>query len=189
MNKRTIYTIVGLLLLTILVIGGTYAYFSLTAVGNTPVTTNSAKFEVLYQGGQGYTGPLVLAANKEGGHKETIKVKVSQGSINAKLSLVLQIDQMSSEMAINGFKWEIYGYKNNSQVYSGQGNFAGKSATAGSNTITLVNNDYTITEDETTFDVYWWLDGNMVSTDLGGSSFSCHIGAQTESITGIPKTS
>ena len=189
MNKRAIYTIVGLLLLTILVIGGTYAYFSLTTVGNTPVTTNSAKFEVLYNGGEGYEGPLQMVSSRENGHKETIKVKVGQGSVNAKLSLVLEIDQMSQAMAINGFKWEIYGYKNGTQVYSGQGNFSGKSASAGSNTIILVNNDYTITEDETTFDVYWWLDGSMINEDLGGSTFACHINAQTESITGIPKTS
>lgn len=189
MNKRLIYLIIGLLLLTIAVIGATYAYFSLTVIGNTPVTTNSVKFEVLYTGGEGYEGPLRLASSKEGGHSETVKIRVAQGSINAKLNLVLVIDQMTAAMSSTGFKWEIYGYKNNNQVYSNQGNFSGKSASDGSNTVTLVNNDYTVTEDETTFVVYWWLDGNMINDDIGGSTFSCHINAQTETITGIPKTS
>ena len=187
MNKRLIYTIVGLLLLTVLVIGTTYAYFSLTASGNTPVTTNSMKFEVIYIGGEGYEGPLQMVANKEGGHNETVKIKVAEGSVNAKLNLVLTIDEMSPAMALTGFRWEVYGYKNGTQVYSKQGNFAGKSTVSGNNTVTLVNNDYTITEEETSFVVYWWLDGNMIDTDLGGSTFSCHINAQTETITGIPK--
>ena len=189
MNRRTILIVVALLLLTIVVIGGTYAYFSLTVAGNTAVSTGSSKFEVIYQGGEGYDGPLQLVSTKEEGHNETIKVKVAQGSVNAKLSLILTIDQMSTAMATTGFKWEIYGYKNNSQVYHNYGNFSGKSASAGNNTIALVNNDYTISEDETTFVVYWWLDGNMINNDIGGSSFKCHIGAQTETITGTPKTS
>ena len=145
--------------IAVVTVGGTYAFFMLNINGSAPTNTVTSNFDISYVGGgSSFDGPLNLVDNKNGGYKKTLKIKTVNGSVNPKLNLYLQIDSISSNLAIDAFKWEIYGYNSsNTQVYSKTGTFKNYSATSGSNIINLVNYDYTLTSDETTFDIYLWL--------------------------------
>ena len=189
MKKQFLYTAIGVLLLGLLTVGGTYAFYSLVISGDRPVNTNSSKFEIVYVGGGStFDGPLSLATKKEDGYKKTLKINVASGAVQAKLNLYLQIEEISQDLAIDAFKWEIYGYNSSgTQVYTKAGTFTGYSAANGHNIVNLVNYDYTLTNDQTTFDIYLWLDINGVDNSVLGTSFKSHIAAQTEQFTGIIK--
>lgn len=189
MKKQLLYTIIAVLCIMVVTISGTYAFFMLNIAGNTPTNTASSNFEISYVGGGStFDGPLDLVTNRNDGYKKTLKIKVVNGSVNAKLNLYLQIEELTSNLAISAFKWEIYGFNSsNQQVYSNNGTFSGYSASAGSNVVNLVNYDYTLTSDETTFDIYLWLDINGNVNDVFGGSFKGHIAATTEQFTGVIK--
>lgn len=186
MKKQLIYTILAVVALGILLVGGTYAFFMFTVGGNTPINTDSKNFEVSYVGGgSSFEGELELVNDKDDGYKKTLTIKTLNSSVDVDLNLFLTIDSITSNLAISAFKWEVYGYdSSNQEVYSNTGTFNG--ATTGG-VINLVNYDYTLTSDETTFDVYLWLDINLADNNALGGSFSGHIDARTEQFTGIPK--
>ena len=189
MKKQLLYTIVMLTCIAVITVGGTYAFFMFNISGNTPTNTATSNFAISYDGGgSSFDGPLNLVNNRDGGYKKTLKIKTVNSSVNPKLNLYLQIDSISSNLAIDAFKWEIYGYNSSgTQVYSKTGTFKNYSATSGSNIINLVNYDYTLTSDETRFDVYLWLNINEVSNDVLGGTFKGHIDARSEQFTGIVK--
>lgn len=186
MKKQLIYTIIAVIGIAIVTVGGTYAFFMFTVRGATPINTNSPNFEISYVGGgSSFEGNIDLVNNKDDGYKKTLTIKTINNSVDAKLNLYLTIDSISSNMAISAFKWEVYGYNsNNQQVYSNSNNFNGLTTGA---VINLVNYDYTLTSDATTFDIYLWLDINGVDNNVLGGTFRGHIDARTEQFTGILK--
>ena len=189
MRKQYIYAIIAVVLIAVLTVAGTYAYFSFRFTGNNTLNTSSKNFEIDYVGGGStFDGPLQLVSNKEAGYSKTLKIKVVNGSVNTKINLYLEIEQISAALAVDGFIWEVYGYNSsNQQVFSNQGTFAGYNSTT-NKTVNLVNyNDYTITTDETTFVVYIWLNGALVDNNVLGSTFKGHIAARSEQFTGIVK--
>ena len=189
--KNKVWYIIVFVILLILVIGGaTYAFFLGSIKGTNNVNTNSKKFEILFTGDESLAGNLYMTSSKTDDYKRTVKVKTGQGSVQAKLNLYINIEEISENLAVQGFVWEVYGYQNGTQVFSNSGTFAGKSADTGNNIIDLTDfttHPYTITEDETTFDVYLWLDGSKVDGDILGTTFRGNIGARSENFTGIPK--
>ena len=44
MKKQILYTSIGILLLALFTVGGTYAFYALVVFGNKSVNTNSSKF-------------------------------------------------------------------------------------------------------------------------------------------------
>ena len=189
MKKSLIYTIIVVVCIALITISGTYAFFMFTINGSTPTNTASSNFEISYVGGGStFDGPLNLVSTKEDGYKKTLKLKVVNGSVDAKLNLYIQIESISQNLAVEAFKWEIYGYNSSSQqVYTNSGTFDGYSASAGSNIVNLVNYDYTLTSNETTFDIYLWLDVNEDVNNVFGGTFTGHIAARTEQFSGIVK--
>ncbi len=190
MKKQVLYTIVLVLCIALITISGTYAFFMFSINGNAPSNTDSSNFEISYVGGGStFNGTLDLVTNRNDGYKKTLKIKTLNSSVNAKLNLYLQIESISAELAAgDAFKWEVYGYNSSSQqVYSKTGTFKNYSANSGSNIINLVNYDYTLTNDETTFDIYLWLDIAKAGNEVMGSTFTGHIAARTEQFTGIVK--
>ena len=189
MKKQLIYTIIVVVCIALITIGGTYAFFMYTINGSTPANTGSSNFEISYVGGGStFNGPLNFSTTKDGGYKKTLKINTLNSSVNAKLNLYIQIESISQNLSVDAFKWEIYGYNSSSQlVFSKTGTFSGYSASNGSNVVNLVNYDYTLTSDETTFDIYLWLDTNEDVNNVFGGTFSGHIAARTEQFTGVVK--
>lgn len=183
MKKQFIYTISAILLLTIAVVGSTYAFFSATATSNNnSVSANAQKFEVIYTGGTEINGPIDLSIDRTGGVNTTVHIKVGQGSSQALAYLFLNIEEMTDNLSVSNVKWEVSGVKNGKEVYVNNGTFAGYNDT-NNNTIPIVE-DYRLTEDQTDFTVYIWIDGNSTGNEILGAMLSSYISAQTEQYTG-----
>lgn len=183
MKKKYIYSILLISFITIATIGVTYAFFVATTSSKNNINTTSQKFEVIYSGGGEITGPLKFGLSKEEGKKTSVNIKVAPGSIEAKGIIYINIEEISPELAVSGFNWEVVGTKNNLQVYNQKGTFAGTNNTT--NKIINIVDDYLITEDNTKFDIYLWLDGNKLGNEVLTSSFKGYIGAKVDNFTAI----
>lgn len=179
MKKSMLYT-VAILLLVVAVAGGTYAFFTSAISANNALNTNSINFEVIYTGGTEITGPMNLSATKEQGLNTTVNIRMAEGSAQAKATLYVNIEKITSNIAVKGFKWEVYGYQDGNQVYSNTGTFDGTK----DNDIVNIVNDYQLSEENTSFTAYFWLDGNLLGNEVLGAEFKGFIGAKTENFTG-----
>lgn len=182
MKRKTPIIIVAILLLTIAVVGSTYAFFSATASTNNSFTTNASKFQVIYTGGTQIEGPINFSTSKVEETSTTVNIRMGTGSVSAKAILYIEIEEISPELAVKGFVWEVYGYQDNQQVYHNDGNFYETNNTT-NKTINIVEN-YQLSEVNTEFKVYLWLDGNKVGNEVMNSVFRGFIGAKTENFSG-----
>lgn len=169
------------LLLIVLVIGSTYAFFAASDTSKS-ISTSSSKFEIIYTGGTHISGPISLGKSKEDGLNTSVSIKVASGSVNALGTIFLTINEMNSLLDSDGFHWEVYRTKNGETTLNNSGNFLGKNATD-NNKIDLVS-DFLITEEEITFTIYFWLDGNKFDNSIANARFNGDIGAKTEDFTG-----
>lgn len=201
MKKLTLY-IISILLLAIAVIGGTYAFYqSSSTTGNSAVSEDSSNFAVIYNPGDPISGHINIINDTDDDLKlkTTARIKMAPDSIDANAQLFINLEEITTNL-INeeGLKWEIKGYINGSLKYSNKGNFAQINPST-SNNCTVSNDKITcpegykipiigidtlipliVTQEEITFDIYFWLDGNLVDNDVIGGQFKGHIGAMTE---------
>ena len=183
MKKQTIYSIIGILLLTIVVVGSTYAAFMATVSGPNEIETQASKLEVIYTGDDTeFNSPMNIASKKEEGQKRTVNISVTSDSVQAKATIYINIEEITNTLAIKGFVWEVYGVQDGKDVYYDKGNFEGYNDTT--NNIVNIVEDYKLTDKNTAFTIYLWIDGNQVDNNVIGSTFKGHIGAKTENITG-----
>ena len=183
MKKQVIYMISTILLLTVAVIGSTYAFFlSTTGNNNNSVTTGASNFEVIYRGDTEISGVMPVTYEKTDDFKRTVSIKVAEDSVEAYANIYINIEHMTNNLSIDGFIWEVYGYQNGNLVYSDSESFKNYNDTT-NNKVDIVSN-YKVTKTNTTFDIYLWIDGEQVNNDVLGASFSGHIGANTEYFTG-----
>ena len=187
MKKKIVYTIAFILLLIVVIVGSTYAFFNATTRANNNATTNSKKFSVIYTGNSLLNGKLTPSANKNGGIHTTVNIRVDQGSAEALAYLYLNIESMSAVLSSTSVKWEIYGVRNSQTVYSNSGTLNGYSAQTPNNKIAIVT-DYNLTEADTEFTLYMWIDGATTGNEVIGASFSGYISANTENFTGLLPT-
>lgn len=183
MRKQYIYTICAILLLAIAVVGSTYAFFvSTTNSANNSVDTNSQEFGIIYTGGTDINEPLVLSADRSGGFSTTVHVKTIQGGAQALLNLYIDITEMTDNLSVSNVIWEVSGVKNGVEVYSDNGTFLGYNDM--NNNRILIVDDYLLSEEQTDFTLYIWIDGNHTGDEIIGASFSGYISADTEHFTG-----
>lgn len=182
MKRQTIYTICAFLLLAIATVGSTYAFFSATTGEDSNVATESQKFEVIYTGGTEINGPIDLSTDRTGGVNTTVHIKVGQGSSHALAYLYFNIEQMTNNLSVTNVKWEVSGVKGGQEVYTNNGTFEGYNDTD-NNIITIVE-DYRLSEEQTDFTLYIWIDGPNTGNEIFGASLSGYISANTERFTG-----
>lgn len=189
MKKLTIYIMI-VFLLTITVVGVTYAYFGVAIIPKEDsLTTNAHKFEVIYTGGTEIGGELELVNTKEEGKNTTVNIKIAEGSIEAISNIYIYIDQMTSNLASNALRWEVYKTYKGKEEFVKTGNFMycksgniQKQCETGDKL--YIVNDYKLSTDNTAFTVYIWLDGNLATNEILNGFFQGHIGAETESFSG-----
>ena len=183
MKRYTLYSIVAILLLALAVSGSTYAYLTTRASTNNSLATSVKGLNVIYDSGTPIDGNINVVSSKEQGYNTTVKIKLAQNSVAASATLYIDIERITQNIAIPGFIWEVYGYKNGVEVYSNHGNFANYNDT--NNKIVNIVRNYELSEEETSFVVYFWLDGNKTNNDVLDGQFKAYIGARSENITGI----
>ena len=183
--------IVVLLLLVITIAGSTYAYFSAVATSNNSiVNANSEKYEIVYHGGTEINGHIRVLGSHENADNTTVEIGLAQGvtaSINA--TLFITVENISPALSTESFKWEVYRIDGTNEIYVNSDSFNGKKT---GDKIPIVT-DYPLTNTEnetlTKFKVYLWIDGNNSDNNIEGGTFEGYIGARTDVLTGIVKTS
>lgn len=182
MNKKSaIMLIIGIIVTVPIIVGSTYAYYlSTTKSNNSALNTNASNFEVIYTGGEKITGPMNLSKSREQGLNTSVKIKMAEGSALAKANIYINVEKITSNISIDGFIWEVVGIKNGVEVYNNRGTFKGVTS---SSTVTIVK-DYPLSYEDTTFTVYFWMNGDMVDNSVLNSEFVGTIGASSEKYTG-----
>ena len=175
MAKRKINLIITILIVTTLclvVFSTTYAWYLFSRESS--VVNNTAgggKLEVIYQNGQDIIGKLKPSKTNEGALSTTATIRKSSTSVDGLATITLNIESISSELAISAFKWEVYKNTETQPINSGTLN----GVSSGSK-IKLVDN-YLLTDSNTNFTIKLWLNGDETDGSVANKSISAYIDA------------
>lgn len=187
MKKTTLYIAI-VLLLTIITVGGTYAFLS-TTIGYNIINPNASKIDIVYSKGDPIDGNLNLVNNKEEGFNTTVSIGLANGSLAVKADLYIDIEKISEELATDALNWEVYKVQNEVETRASLGTFAkcknedGTERKCQTGDKLYIINNYPLSEELTNFKVYIWLDGNKAGNEVIGAELTAHIGAESEKIT------
>lgn len=114
MNNRKF--VIGVILLLILMLGGTYAYYKWTSSNNMDFEVEIKGGTVIFEGGKDINGELIPTSKKEEGIIKDITVKGN--TEGATINLYMDLTTMSDNLKEESFKYEVY-YNDNVLVSSG----------------------------------------------------------------------
>lgn len=160
-NKKFI---IGVILLLLLMIGGTYAYYKWSSSDNMNVNVKIDGGTVTFDGGTNITSTIMPTATKEEGIKKDITVKASKEGVT--INLYMNLTTIPSELKEKSFEYEIYYNgttlvkKGNFGVYNSNTNTSGISyATSGVTTLTLFTGRDVSTSNTDKYTLYLWFNG------------------------------
>ena len=189
MKKSLTYATI-FLMIAIITIGGTYAFFTAITTNN-QLLTGTHQLEVIYTGDTEINGNLDLVKDKSGGHRRQVSIRLSTNSVGASANIYINVDQITSALATDALIGEIYKIENNQEIKIDDGTFLDcgqpdqtKTKCTNGNRIYMINN-LELTTTPQTFAIYIWLNGYKAGNEVLGSTFKGYIGAETENITGI----
>ena len=105
--------------------------------------------------------------------------KINSGSVPSAFNIYITPTSITG-LNIAALKWEVVGTYNGTTVYNNNGNFS----TAVKDTPITIVDKYGLKSTNTTFDIYIWLDANLINTALNDNRFTAKISADTVQITG-----
>lgn len=160
-NKKFI---IGVILLLLLMIGGTYAYYKWSSSDNMNVNVKIDGGTVTFDGGTNITSTIMPTATKEEEIKKDITVKASKEGVT--INLYMDLTTIPSELKEKSFEYEIYYNgttlvkKGNFGVYNSNTNTSGISyATSGVTTLTLFTGRDVSTSNTDKYTLYLWFNG------------------------------
>ena len=160
-NKKFI---IGVILLLLLMIGGTYAYYKWSSSDNMNVNVKIDGGTVTFDGGTNITSTIMPTATKEEGIKKDITVKASKEGVT--INLYMDLTTIPSELKEKSFEYEIYYNgttlvkKGNFGVYNSNTNTSGiRYATSGVTTLTLFTGRDVSTSNTDKYTLYLWFNG------------------------------
>ena len=160
-NKKFI---IGVILLLLLMIGGTYAYYKWSSSDNMNVNVKIDGGTVTFDGGTNITSTIMPTATKEEGIKKDITVKASKEGVT--INLYMDLTTIPSELKEKSFEYEIYYNgttlvkKGTFGVYNSNTNTSGISyATSGVTTLTLFTGRDVSTSNTDKYTLYLWFNG------------------------------
>lgn len=187
--KKKVILVTTLILVTIIAVGGTYAFLSSIITRNT-FNAQSHKLEVIYRGDTEINGLLELVKSKEAGYRREVSIGLSENSVGATANLFIYIETITSNLAVTGLKWEIYRINGESETYVNSGTFMDcgkinetKTKCSSGKSIYMVNN-LELSTTPAKFAVYIWLNGDEVNNSVLDGMLKGYIAAETENITG-----
>ena len=169
-DKKMIFRISFLVILALLVIGVTYAWFVWRAPEDKSVSVTIGQVTINYEDGPDITNNnLIPVSTKEKGIVKDITVS-SSSPTTLYLNLYLNVKSISDYLKEDSFKWAIY---NGDSVIT-EGNF---SSVINGNDIALLDG-VAISSTPTTYTLYIWIDGNMSNpNDMFNQSFDYYLHA------------
>ena len=160
-NKKFI---IGVALLLLLMLGGTYAYYKWSSSDNMNVNVKIDGGTVTFDGGTNITSTIMPTATKEEGIKKDITVKASKEGVT--INLYMDLTTIPSELKEKSFEYEIYYNgttlvkKGNFGVYNSNTNTSGIAyATSGVTTLTLFTGRDVSTSNTDKYTLYLWFNG------------------------------
>ena len=182
MVRKFLYTIIAVIFLITAIVSTTYSFFMSQTNSNEKPQGSSKKFEVIYTGGKISleNQKITPTSNKTGGINTSVSIRMAEDSVLAQGTLYLNINKITSNIANDGFIWEVHG----SNGYYNRGTFNGYNDT--NNKIINIAENFEINYQETIYTIYFWLDGNneYIDNRILNAEFDCFIGAKTENFTG-----
>jgi len=172
MNKKTLI-ISSLIILTGLIIGITYAWFTWNS-DESETTVLNIKVEgaeIIYDGGTDITGTsLYPTSTKEEGILKEVTMSLGNSTINVCADLNLELTTLPTELQHESFRYEAY--KDNQLI--GEGTF--KDYQEGD--VIKLGTSQEVTSVTSTYKIYIWIDGTMSNPlEMGGKSFSFNLNA------------
>ena len=176
-NKKFI---IGVILLLLLMIGGTYAYYKWSSSDNMNVNVKIDGGTVTFDGGTNITSTIMPTATKEEGIKKDITVKASKEGVT--INLYMDLTTIPSELKEKSFEYEIYYNgttlvkKGNFGVYNSNTNTSGISyATSGVTTLTLFTGRDVSTSNTDKYTLYLWFNGKDYTNPNTMQSKNYHL--------------
>ena len=99
MKKTLTYGLI-LLIVTIITVSGTYAFFTATTTAEEPIAVESPQLEVIYMGDTEINGGLDLVRDKSGGHRREISIGLEENSVGAKANIFIYIKRTDFQRAL-----------------------------------------------------------------------------------------
>lgn len=188
--KKTPKIVILLLIVAIITIGGTYAFF-ISTIATPNFTVESHQLEVIYTGDEEINGGLNLVKDKSGGYRREVSIGLSENSVGAAANIYISVDQITSTLATEALTWEIYKLEDGVENLYDQGTFVDcgnlgetKTTCAAGKRIYMVEN-LVLSTTQQQFAIYIWLNGYKAGNEVLGATLKGYIGAETENITGI----
>ena len=180
MKKVSIY-VISVSLIATLAIGGTYAFFTAVIQRNNAVETGSHQLQVQYSGDVAISGEIELVRTKEEGFRRELDIALGPKSVDAAANFFIQVDTITEGFQNKALKWEIYELINEEEKYINSGNFLN----INSNSRNYIAEGLVLNQTTRKFVVYVWLYGEEAGNEVLGAKLTGHIGAETETISGI----
>lgn len=189
--KKTLTYATILLIVAIITISGTYAFFTATITTENPMAVEAHQLEVIYTGDTEINGGLDLVKDKSGGYRREVSIGISENSVGASANIYINIDQITTILATEALNWEIYKLENGVETEYNKGTFIDcgqpnetKTTCAAGKRIYMVS-DLELSTTQQTFAIYIWLNGYKAGNEVLGATLKGYIGAETENITGV----
>ena len=105
MKKVSIY-VISLLLIAVVSISGTYAFFTAVIQRDNAVDTGSHQLQVQYSGDVAISGEIELVRKKEEGFRRELDIALGPKSVNAAANFFIQVDTITEGFQNKALKWE-----------------------------------------------------------------------------------
>jgi len=183
-GKKIIVSIIIVFLIIVVIISGTYA-FLLAMTNDGEASTGSGMLGINYDTPDDIGGMLIPSDDRSGGLFTSTTASLKTGSQRALFNMYITPTALNN-LNITALKWEAEGLRDTNNdgtldiVCFNNGNF---SAAEVNRAIKIINGcelDYV----DTTFNIYIWIDANILNTSLSGATFRAKIGADSVDITG-----
>lgn len=179
MKKIGIY-VITLLLVSVITISGTYAFFTVVTERNNALDSGTHQLLVKYTGDAAISGTVDLVKNKEEGFRRVLTIGLDENSLDAVANIFIKVDEITEGFQNDAFKWEIYELINNEEKYMKSGTFLNIT----SNSTNYIAENLALDTNVRTFVVYIWLNGDEAGNEVLGAVLQGYIGAETATISG-----
>lgn len=171
-KKNIILSIVSVLLIIIVVVGATYAYYRWRSSESIDVTVNFDNISdtvITFYGGNNITGKVTPTATAYEGRVKQMSIETNVLA-NDTFNLYLKVNTLPNELKVDYFKWQLVSCDlsvNSSCASSATVNVGGDFSTSSmSNFIDSVTGDMLLLENEQIplhldLYLYLWIDGNV----------------------------
>lgn len=179
-KRKLIGTIIGVVAFAALIAGATYAWLSNNlGVNNGVYNVASKNFVINFTKGTDISNGVPILATATAGTAKNLNVKagLATGSTPGTITIYLNISSIDTNLKNNSIKYSYCKGTCQNTDFADHTNSIGSSS---GNKIAIVTNDPITSTTQTTYNIYFWLDGSLIGDSQLGKSFSGFISAEAQ---------